>query len=60
MDFDETVPDTAEMSDEELKETIDRLEVGEPIPTPTPDDPDATAPTPVFSDPSPSPAPSRS
>ena len=25
MDFDETVPDTAEMSDEELKETIDRL-----------------------------------
>ncbi len=25
MDFDETIPDTAEMSDEELKETIDRL-----------------------------------
>jgi hypothetical protein len=25
MDFDETVPDTAEMSDEELKQTIDRL-----------------------------------
>ena len=25
MDYDETVPDTAEMSDEELKETIDRL-----------------------------------
>ncbi len=25
MDFDKTVPDTAEMSDEELKETIDRL-----------------------------------
>jgi hypothetical protein len=25
MDFDETVPDTAEMSDEELKATIDRL-----------------------------------
>ena len=25
MDFDETIPDTASMSDEELKETIDRL-----------------------------------
>jgi hypothetical protein len=25
MDFDETVPDTGEMSDEELKQTIDRL-----------------------------------
>ena len=25
MDFDKTVPDTAAMSDEELKETIDRL-----------------------------------
>jgi hypothetical protein len=25
MDFDETIPDTAEMSDEELKGTIDRL-----------------------------------
>jgi hypothetical protein len=25
MDYDETVPDTGEMSDEELKETIDRL-----------------------------------
>jgi hypothetical protein len=25
MDYDETVPDTAAMSDEELKETIDRL-----------------------------------
>jgi hypothetical protein len=25
MDYDETVPDTASMSDQELKETIDRL-----------------------------------